>query len=116
LLNGEGKEKLSNDLLFYCSEMKKLQERNYVTLNERKEDALSAIQLMKDASLRKAQIEADKNGLVITEALYVTIDNLDNDTSVDVTIPIQYLVNNSQLYVAGGHSKSNMNGVHVFNV
>lgn len=94
--------------------MKKLQEQNYETLKERKEDALSAIQLMNDASLRKAQIEKDKDGLVITKALYGAIGNHDLDTFVDVTIPIQYLVNNSQLHVAGGHSKSNMNGVQGF--
>jgi DnaJ family protein C protein 11 len=114
LLNGESKVRLSNDLIFYYSEMKKLQEQNYETLKERKEDALSAIQLMNDASLRKAQIEKDKDGLVITKALYGAIGNHDLDTFVDVTIPIQYLVNNSQLHVAGGHSKSNMNGVQGF--
>ncbi|ORX91718.1 DnaJ-domain-containing protein [Basidiobolus meristosporus CBS 931.73] len=78
-------------------------------LEERKKEAVDAMRLMKEAVGRKQQQEDSKNGLVITQALY---GNFEESRTIDVTIAVQALVNNSQLIIAGGHSKSNIIGFY----
>lgn len=104
-------------------------------------DAMDARALMHDATLRKMELEEEKKGLVIVEALYgklekpdlakfrnmssqgikeligrakSTFPSLTNevDAIIDVTIPIQSLVSNGQLHISGGHSKSGLIGFY----
>ncbi|KAI1316026.1 hypothetical protein EDD11_010489 [Mortierella claussenii] len=76
--------------------------------NQRKE-AEESISLLRESTARKAKQEQDKDGLVILEALY---GNLNAGLVADVTIPVQALVNNSQLALPGGHSKNHILGFY----
>lgn len=70
---------------------------------------------MQETSIRKMELENEKNGLVISEAMYGTFGATESENCrIDVTIPVQYMVNGSQLHISGGHSKSNINGVFSF--
>ncbi|KAG0251486.1 hypothetical protein BG011_007584 [Mortierella polycephala] len=76
--------------------------------NQMKE-AEEAIHLLRDSTARKTKQEQDKDGLVIIEAVY---GNLNAGLVADVTIPIQALVDNSQLIMPGGHSKNHILGFY----
>lgn len=60
--------------------------------------------------------EKEKGGLVILSAWYGPISAFsdrgvrDNDAVIDVTIPVQALVQNSKLYIPGGRNKFNLMG------
>jgi DnaJ family protein C protein 11 len=131
--------------------LKQIREENAERLQQRKEQAQEAIELMTESANRKHSIEFSKEGLVIVEALYGKLppsnfdavqplssrgmrnmaDNLSRQLSspflgtppaqletestgeyIDVTIPIKNLVSNSQIYIAGGHSKSSLLGFY----
>ena len=116
-----------------------LRESNANILNQRQGEAAEAIDFMRLSVTKKIDHELSKNGLIIVEALYGILppsnmkripsrlekklsenDNLysnfiatDNTARfIDVTIPIQNQVSNSQLFISGGFSKSNMIGFY----
>ena len=113
-----------------------LRESNAAILLQRENEALEAIQLMKSSVTKKLDQEIEKNGLVIVEAIFGILPrseaksmpgrNITISTSpfstvlnpsksskfIDVTIPIQNLVLNSQVFISGGFSKSNMIGFY----
>jgi DnaJ family protein C protein 11 len=74
--------------------------------------------LMADEVMRKREFEESKGGLVILQAFYgrhpdsaedVGLDlDADEERSdrLDVTLPVQYMIQNSQLQISSGNSKS----------
>ncbi|GAA5809714.1 hypothetical protein MFLAVUS_003127 [Mucor flavus] len=93
-----------------------LREEHAEYLANRKQEALDAQLLMADIAERKKKQEENKaDGLVIVQAWYGNLDNLDNDIDegvIDVTIVIQTLVHESRLTIPGGHSKTNILGFY----
>ncbi|CAG8512786.1 7546_t:CDS:2, partial [Ambispora leptoticha] len=89
-----------------------LREQHAEFIASQKRDAEETIRLLMPSIARKIEIERAKDGLVILEAFYgnfkPTISGasvLDDQSVVDVTIPVQALVNDSQLTIPGGRSK-----------
>ncbi|KAG0216328.1 hypothetical protein BGX33_000213 [Mortierella sp. NVP41] len=74
-----------------------------------KKEAEEAVSLLKDSTARKTKQEQEKGGLVVIEAVY---GNLNAGLVADVTIAVQALVNNSQLFMPGGHSKNHVLGFY----
>jgi len=68
--------------------------------------------LLKDTARRSKQVETSKEGLVIIEATYGSVEKDDGakDLTLDVAIPLQAIIRNSQLYVASGQCKSGIQG------
>jgi len=88
-------------------------------LREAKADIVRAaeetVSLLRDTARRHMEAEASKDGLVIVEARYGPTDQDDESTKgldIDVTIPLQALINNSQLYIPGGRSKAGLQGFY----
>ncbi len=91
-------------------------------MNElRKNEALEVVTIMTEQVLQRRKVEEDKKGLVIIEALYGKLPPSSNtklflnvtrneQEFIDVTVVVQSLVQKSQLYISGGHSKSTMIG------
>jgi DnaJ family protein C protein 11 len=115
--------------------LEELRETNSLVLNQRKKEAEEERQLMQASMIKKVDQEIEKNGLVIVKAIYGILPPsktrprsqsitqrlspfsqllYPNDSSqfIDITIPIQNLVTNSQLFISGGFSKSNMIGFY----
>ncbi|KAI8852818.1 hypothetical protein BC829DRAFT_487276 [Chytridium lagenaria] len=110
----------------FAEKLKMIRLENAEVLAERKRNAEDAIKLMKDQVQRKVDAEEMKNGLIIIEALYgklppTTTRLIHKDISfttlrvaltslktltlnfIDVTLPVQNLVVNSQLHINGGY-------------
>ncbi|KIP02137.1 hypothetical protein PHLGIDRAFT_130897 [Phlebiopsis gigantea 11061_1 CR5-6] len=88
-------------------------------LREAKSDIVRAaeetVSLLRDTARRHSEAEASRDGLVIVDARYGPTEYGDDAVQgldVDVTIPLQALVNNSQLYIPGGRSKSGLQGFY----
>ncbi|ORY02431.1 DnaJ-domain-containing protein [Basidiobolus meristosporus CBS 931.73] len=92
--------------------IKNLREYHGAYLSARKRDALRVVSLLQKAAAEKTQEEEAKNGLVIVKALYGIFDKEHPEYVADVTVPLQALVHESQLIIAGGHSKSNISGFY----
>lgn len=58
----------------------------------------------------------ERPGLIITDAKYgpAEVDDVAKGLDIDVTIPLQVLVNNSQLYIPGRRSKVRSARFHTF--
>ncbi|EPQ53643.1 DnaJ-domain-containing protein [Gloeophyllum trabeum ATCC 11539] len=70
--------------------------------------------MLKDVANRHMQAETRRDGLVILEATYGA-DEVDEEAaglSIDVTIPLQALVNNSQLFIPSRGSKASLQGFY----
>jgi len=96
-------------------------------LAQRKKEAEDSIKLMADTIQNKIEIEKQNNGLIIIEALYGNAKLLKKikkllykqsnsnkplpNEIIDVTIPIQAMVNKSQLHL-GSYSKSSLIGFY----
>lgn len=71
----------------------------------KKEDAQRVTNLMRPTAERVARLESQRHGLVIVEAKYGQMEGesrlypLPGDRLVDVTVPLQALVNDSQLRI-----------------
>ena len=98
--------------------LQRLRERNADFLRERRRQAEDAVRLMSDFVARKREAEELKNGLVIVQAVYgdpkcvamaASGHPVQSPLVLDVTIPVQYLVGNSQLHIQSG-SKSGLLG------
>ena len=115
--------------------MRKLRAQNVETLAQRKKEALDAMELMTETLSRKLEQETSRNGLVIVSALYGKLPKIERDSLqdrinkmfsselsmdsetdsipyIDVTIVVQSMVVQSQLHIAGGHTKSNLLGFY----
>lgn len=86
------------------SKINELREEHADYLAQRKAEADQAQMILTDSARRKMKAEESKQGLVIIEAWYGKKDGKHEDL-VDVTIPVQALVNDSKLTIPGGHSK-----------
>jgi DnaJ family protein C protein 11 len=107
--------------------MKKLQEKRKdqeETLREAKEKAESFVKLMEPAVARKREEEETKGGLIIQHASYGRLpqtnegelkldeeEDEENPFVIDVTVPLQYLIENSQLHLHPG-SKAGLVGFY----
>ncbi|KAF9459760.1 hypothetical protein BDZ94DRAFT_1224306 [Collybia nuda] len=76
----------------------------------RQRDAISG--LLKDTARRSQQTETSKGGLIILEATYGATESRDgaNDLVIDVTVPLQALVRNSQLCIPTSQTKLGIQG------
>lgn len=106
------------------SRLKELREENAELITQKRQEAAEAISIMKAPTAKKADQEREKNGLVILDAHYGLAEcfterglkevvNSGGDgfeTYIDVTIPVQALVNDSTLVIPGGRSKHNLLG------
>ncbi|KAJ7487766.1 hypothetical protein FB451DRAFT_1025706, partial [Mycena latifolia] len=70
-------------------------------------DTEAVISFLKDKARDSLRAEVAKGGLVIVEATYGAMENVERELGLswDVTIPLQALVRGSQLYVSGRHPK-----------
>jgi DnaJ family protein C protein 11 len=93
------------------------------TAEERKKDALEAIELMRATAARRMDEEQKSNGLVILQAWYgsipldennqvITDDLASSELVIEVTVPIQVLVNSSLLQLPDHISKVNIMGFY----
>lgn len=90
--------------------------RNRALIAERRREAHAAIQLMQETVSRKIEAEEAVGGLIIDEALYgelvAAADRPDDDAAViNVTVPLQCLVKDSQL-ITSAYSKSGLVGFY----
>jgi len=95
-----------------------LRELHAEHIENRKREAMEAIRLLLPSVERKIEAEREKDGLVILEACYGNISSLrevllnEKNDVIDVRIPVQALVHDSQLTIPGGYSKSNIMGFY----
>ncbi|CAG8713832.1 13238_t:CDS:10 [Dentiscutata erythropus] len=97
-----------------------LRERHAEFISTRKREAEEAIRLLQPSVERKVEAEMTKdNGLIILEAWYGNFSHIKEASAenhyedvIDVKIPIQALVFESQLIIPGGCSKSNIIGFY----
>lgn len=92
------------------SKMERLKLRAQERMEEKRREAQETIQLMQAAYFKKKEQEETSQGLVILEAFYGHNPSQSSTMSaselvVDVTIPLQMLVQQSQLHLAGDRSK-----------
>ncbi|KAF9173361.1 hypothetical protein BGX21_008636 [Mortierella sp. AD011] len=78
-----------------------------------KKEAEEAVELLSESTMHKMRQEQEKDGLVILEAFYGNLNAAPElGLVVDVKIPVQALVNNSQLIMPAGHSKTHIMGFY----
>ncbi|XP_054714168.1 dnaJ homolog subfamily C member 11-like [Uloborus diversus] len=101
-------------------ETEKVKEANAQKMMERKKEALMAVSLMQETYRRIKSQEEERNGLIISQAIYGSaeeLSNLDSDTIdtqqnlFDVTVQLQCLVKDSRLSLPN-RSKSNLPGFY----
>ncbi|KAK1926987.1 hypothetical protein DB88DRAFT_5933 [Papiliotrema laurentii] len=106
--------------------VKDLRKNHADYISEKRKEALEAVSVMQAATAKKAAAEREKNGLVIIEAYYGCAEcftdrgmkERDSDSDdqhesyIDVTIPIQALVNDSTLVIPGGRGKYHLLGLY----
>ncbi|CAI2170568.1 11680_t:CDS:10 [Funneliformis geosporum] len=88
-------------------------------IENRKREATEATRLLLPSVERKTEMEREKDGLVILEAWYGNVSSLNGEVPleersdvIDVKIPVQALVHESQLTIPGRYSKSNIMGFY----
>ncbi|KAG9303454.1 hypothetical protein G9A89_013781 [Geosiphon pyriformis] len=95
-----------------------LRDRHADYITTQKREAAETLRLLRPSVERKIDAERDKDGLIIVEAWYGNIVQQikedvplkDCNYAIDVSIPLQALVNDSQLIIPGGRSKSSIMG------
>ncbi|CAG0913349.1 unnamed protein product [Notodromas monacha] len=98
-------------------DLKLWREAHAARLREQREEAEATIVLLRETYARNRETEISKHGLVITKAIYGRIDEESGKLStmegetVDVTIPLQCLVKDSQL-VSITSSKAQLPGFY----
>lgn len=72
--------------------------------SEERRERNAVEKVLKDLARKHSQTEKSKQGLIILEASYGSAEESEGiqDLTLDVTIPLQALVRNSQLFIAGG--------------
>ncbi|KAI0340380.1 DnaJ-domain-containing protein [Trametopsis cervina] len=76
--------------------------------------AEETVTLLRDAAQRQMRAEASVDGLIIADARYgpAAKDDATRGLDVDVTVPMQVLVHNSQLHIPGRRSKAGLPGFY----
>ncbi|WWC63149.1 uncharacterized protein I303_105749 [Kwoniella dejecticola CBS 10117] len=97
-----------------------LREENKEFIVQKKAEALDAVHLMEREVEKRAKMERDRNGLIIVSAQYGVSSSFtprgikgsekDEEEIVDVTVPVQALVQDGKLYIPGGKGKFNIIG------
>ncbi|KAK0204055.1 hypothetical protein DFS33DRAFT_856755 [Desarmillaria ectypa] len=79
-----------------------------------KQKTQNIISILTEPAKKRMATEAAKDGLVILEATYGPAEPFDfgSQFDLDVTIPIQALVSNSQLHIPGHRSKAGLQGFY----
>lgn len=107
------------------SRIKDLRKQHADYLAQKRQEALDSVMVMERNVASKVQQERSRQGLVILDAKYglstafsnkATREILDDEglpVVIDVTVPLQALVQNSKLYVPGGRAKHNILGFYV---
>lgn len=97
------------------AEIEKAKRSNEQRLTRQRQEARSAIELMQHTYERIVSEESSRGGLIITSATYGQLEdsssNFQNNTSVDVTIPLQCLVKDGTLILYQS-SKSELPGFY----
>ncbi|THH03555.1 hypothetical protein EW145_g6177 [Phellinidium pouzarii] len=90
------------------------QQAGDVHLSEGHANAIIASEMLADNARNVIQAEKDSNGLIVQEAIYFPLDGSlpVAGRGVDVTIPVQVLVHNGQLFIPGGRPKSVLRGFY----
>lgn len=102
-----------------CSRIQELREEHAEYIAQKKQEAENAVLLMGRNVSSLAAKEKERGGLVVLSAQYgpssaFSSKGVKQDEAViDVTIPIQALVQNSKLYIPGGRNKFNLMGFWV---
>ncbi|WRT68254.1 uncharacterized protein IL334_005230 [Kwoniella shivajii] len=100
--------------------IQELREENKDFIGQKKAEALDAVSLMEREIEKKVKAERDRNGLIIVSAQYglsssftsrgIKESEKDEEEIIDVTVPIQALVQDGKLYIPGGKGKFNIIG------
>lgn len=97
-------------------DLKKKQERDSDELQQKKKDAEAAVELMQRTVEKSLEQETNRNGLIILKALYgrlVTQDGeLVESECIDVKVPLQAQVTDSQLIILESNTKSDLPGFY----
>jgi len=83
--------------------------------NRKREEAASVVDMMRESTERKIELEEQKRGLVIVESWYgrfVSPSSVKPARLVDVKIPVQNLVEDSRLQLPQGITKSGLPGFY----
>jgi DnaJ family protein C protein 11 len=89
--------------------LEELQKEHADQIEEQRKDANQVQLMLADQVRRRTTTEKSKDGLIIHSAWYGAIDGPER---IDVRIPLQVLVQNSQLVIPGGRSKSGLLGFY----
>jgi DnaJ family protein C protein 11 len=105
--------------------VKELREENAEFITQKRSEAEDAIRLMTRSAETKMSAERSKNGLIILQADYGLasaftdrgIRHPDEDENggpmvIDVTIPLQSMVQDSRVMIPGGRTKSDLLGFY----
>ncbi|KAG9096523.1 hypothetical protein FRC06_008565 [Ceratobasidium sp. 370] len=90
--------------------LQKLREERAERLSADRQAAADYIASVREQVARKIEAERSVDGLIILEARYGPSKETDSSESIDVTVPLQLLVNGSQLSIPGGRSKAGLLG------
>ncbi|XP_061197810.1 dnaJ homolog subfamily C member 11-like [Saccostrea echinata] len=97
-------------------ELKKKQEEQSEELLQKKKDAEVAVELMEQTVERSLEYETRRNGLIILKALYGQLTTEDGELAesncIDVKVPLQALVVESQLIILDSSTKSELPGFY----
>ena len=88
--------------------LKRLRQEYKDKLEERRLEANDAVNILSDHAERKKQEEESKSGLIIMDATYGASDEetgSELSNRIDVLIPLQSLINDSQLFIPKGTTK-----------
>ncbi|KAF8755538.1 hypothetical protein RHS01_05219 [Rhizoctonia solani] len=90
-----------------------LRERQSEMLEEDRKQAEHYIESIREQVKRKIETEKGSDGLIISEAHYGPAKSIDDkNKTIDVSAPLQLLVNSSQLVIPGGRSKAGLLGFY----
>ncbi|CCO29493.1 DnaJ homolog subfamily C member 11 [Rhizoctonia solani AG-1 IB] len=90
-----------------------LRERQSEMLEEERKQAEHYIESIREQVKRKLETEKTSDGLIISEARYGPAKFIDDkNRTIDVSVPLQLLVNGSQLVIPGGRSKAGLLGFY----
>ncbi|ODN92819.1 hypothetical protein L198_05615 [Cryptococcus wingfieldii CBS 7118] len=109
--------------------VRELREENKEFIRQKREEAIGAREVLEKSVATKVVQEKERNGLIILSATYGLASKIDNpiealsekpivteedeeEETIDVTIPIQALVQDSRLYIPGGKGKFNVLGFY----
>lgn len=102
-------------LFLFCSEIEKAREQYSEVIREKKREAEAMRRLMSVSVDRIIQREEFRNGLIIINALYGKFDRRRRplaEACIDVTEPLQALVEDSKLILTDAKSKCSLPGFY----